>query len=370
MFGDSEGFLFPEIDDEKCINCGLCEKKCPVLTPSVIDNRKGKQELYAAWHKNSAIRMKSSSGAIFSALAENILNANGKVYGAAFENNFLVHHIGVDDFKNLEALRGSKYVQSNIGKSYLEAKKDLHQEKSVLFSGTPCQIAGLYSFLGQDYKNLLTCSLICKGVPSPKVFKKYINYLEAKYKSQIISYSFRDKKYGWAPNEAIKFSNGLKMNSNYPKNKKPYYYYAFSQKNLFLRPCCYSCKFKGFLSNADITLGDYWSIKREKPSWNDEKGTSLVLVNSDKGETFFNSAKFFLTYHNIPLEQVYSNYNLYKSPKIPPQRRCFFYHLDHMSFEKLMNKYMKPPHPLICKIKNSSRNVKTTLKKLYRNLRD
>jgi coenzyme F420-reducing hydrogenase beta subunit len=307
--------------------------------------------------------MKSSSGAAFTALATAVLNKGGMVFGAAFDEEFLVYHKAINNIEGLEELRRSKYLQSRIGGSFSEAKNDLDQGNIVLFSGTPCQIAGLYSYLGRDYDNLFTCNLICKGVPSPKVFRRYLNYLEKRYNSNIVSYSFRNKLYGWAPNEAVVFANGQKINSNYSK-QEALYYDCFAKKSLFLRPSCYTCPFKGLPSMADLTLGDFWSIRKQYPAWDDNMGTSLVLVNSEKGKHLFNDAKSELVARLCPMDYISDNGNLMASSRRPRARERFFRELEQLPFEILIQKYMTPPGPFAQNVQKKVRYVKTFIKKI------
>ena len=363
MREDGEGFLYPVIDEEKCTECALCEKKCPVLSREKLTRNRERPDVYAAWHKNLEIRLQSSSGAAFTALATAVLNKGGRVFGAAFDEDFLVYHKVVDTLEELEDLRRSKYVQSRIGDSLAQAKNELNQGKTVLFSGTPCQIAGFYAYLGQDYTTLFTCSLICKGVPSSKVFRKYLDYLEKYYDSPVISYSFRDKGFGWAPNEAVLFANGEERLSNYFKHET-LYYYAFATKSLFLRPSCHTCPFKGLPADADITLADFWSIRNQEPGWDDNKGTSLILINSDKGSDLFEDAKAELVTKLCPFDYIINNSGLMNSPRRPRVRERFFKDLDLLPFELLISKYMTPPHPLVQSMQKRVLYMKTFIKKV------
>ena len=283
MRSNKEGFLYPKVNIHTCINCHMCEKTCPVL-----DNDKAAnfdRIAYACYTKDENIRMKSSSGGIFTELAQKVLQAGGVVFGAAFSDDYMsVNHIAVDNIKDLDKLRGSKYVQSDIGDTYKETEKYLKQERLVFFTGTPCQIAGLKKYLGKDYNNLLTQDLICHGVPSSIVWKKYVKYCNRKSKSNVKKISFRDKKYGWKE-WGIKFE--FEDNTQYINQTFEDVYILGFLRNLYLRYSCYNCKFKNGKGNSDITLADFWGIGSIFPDMDDDKGTSFVIINSKKGQSFF-----------------------------------------------------------------------------------
>ncbi len=363
MSEDSEGFPYPTIDAEKCTGCGLCEKKCPVMYRENLPRNREKPDVYAAWHNDLEIRMRSSSGAAFTALARTILDKQGRVYGAAFDKQFLVYHKAVDDLEGLEELRRSKYAQSSIGDSFFQTKRDLKQNRIVLFTGLSCQIAGLYAYLGRNYDNLFTCSLICKGVPSPKVFRRYLDYLEEYYGSSVISYSFRDKRFGWGPNEAVLFANGQEKLSNSSKHEA-LYYYAFATKSLFLRPSCYTCSFKGLPSVADITIADFWSIRKQEPKWDDNRGTSLIIVNSNKGNDLLANSQSELSIHLCSLDYIAGNSNFFRSSPRPRNRERFFKDLDQLPFKLIIEKYMTPPNALIQSVLKHVKYIKSLFKKL------
>lgn len=279
LCGDNRGFLYPQIDKELCVNCGICEKNCPVLN-------KEKQEAftdvisYAAKIKDNNIRRNSSSGGIFSAIAKTVLDNNGIIYGAAFDDNFVVKHIGISSSGELDLIRRSKYVQSDLNNSFPRVKKSLKEGKQVLFTGTPCQVEGLLAYLNMPYENLITMDFVCHGVPSPAVWEYYKNVLEKQQKSIITSVNFRDKSLGWK-NSSVRFNfeNGNVYSNSFRNDP---YMKAFLA-NLCLRECCYTCKFKSLIHKSDITVADYWGIDKTNPELDDDKGVSLVLVNNHKG---------------------------------------------------------------------------------------
>ena len=295
MISDEEGFLYPFVDDKKCISCGLCEKVCPVnnstLPPSI------KREVFAAKNLSQSIRQSSSSGGFFSCVADNVINDGGYVCGAAFDENFGVSHIIVDSLKEISKLRGSKYVQSRIGTIYKEIKFLLEGGKLVLFSGTPCQVAGLYAYIKKTYENLLTIEVFCHGVPSPLVWRDYVAELSSNTKEnlELTDICFRDKltswkNYSFSVSYKSKTSDCEKKYTKREKRTANKYMRAFLN-NLIVRPICFSCPFKNGVSGADISLGDFWSIDRYCHSFNDDGGVSLVYVNSERGAEYVHELK-------------------------------------------------------------------------------
>lgn len=279
---DVEGFRYPEIEEKECIKCGRCEKLCPIINKiSTYDG----ENAYAVINKDHEIRMNSSSGGVFSLLAKNILENNGIVFGACMDENGFVIHKSVESIENLDKLRGSKYAQSNMKNSYNLVKTYLQSGRKVLFTGTPCQIAGLRKYLGCEYENLICQDIICHGVPSPIVFKEYIDDFKRNY-GKIKQVQFREKSTGWK-----EYSVNFSFDSG-----KIYRRYASEDmfmrgflNNYFLRPSCHECQFKGEKRYGDITLADFWGINKILPDMDDNKGTSLVLINSYKAEIIWNA---------------------------------------------------------------------------------
>ena len=283
MTRDAEGFAYPKINPALCIKCGRCDATCPAL------NFKEKipvalPKIFAAVYDDDKIRRHSSSGGIFSALSEIILQNGGVVFGAAFDKNWRVIHTAAQNFDELENLRGSKYVQSQIGDVYRQAKNFLKAGRSVLFSGTPCQCAGLKHFLGEDPDNLLTVELICHGVPSPALWENYIG--ELGYAHEVKHVNFRSKRYGWGSNLEINFSD--QGHYFFPNDRNPYG--KLFLRSLSERPSCSSCKFRFPNGRADLTIGDAWGIEHFAPEMFDRRGVSLVFVHTDKGKDFFEQA--------------------------------------------------------------------------------
>ena len=288
MKNDEEGFWYPEVNKDICIKCGLCEKTCPVIRNEYTNTNNTKVKAYVSYTNNYETRIKSSSGGLFSMFAEKILNENGIVFGAVFDDKFLVHHIAISDIKDLKLFQGSKYLQSDIGDSYKKAKDFLDKGSKVLFSGTACQIAALKAFLGKEYNNLFTIDVLCHGVPSPKVWQRYLKEKESEYKSLAKQIEFRNKTEGWK-----KFSVKIdfKDSKSYRENLNTDNYMKLFLKNICLRPSCHDCRFKSLNRPSDVTLGDCWGIEKNMPDMDDDKGTSVVLVHSESGQEMLDSIK-------------------------------------------------------------------------------
>lgn len=279
MMPDSEGFCYPKINETICVKCGLCEKVCPMLKSQ---NMQGQVHAWAAYCKEDKIRLASSSGGIFSLLAEEILEEGGVVFGAAFDGQMMVHHVAVESVRDLERLRGSKYLQSRIENSYADVKAYLAADRKVLFSGTACQIAGLLHFLGRPYEKLWTVDVLCHGVPTPTLWKNYLSEQNRAFKMPVRQISFRDKSQGWKKYQVAWKVEGGKIYRQ-PASRNSYMRLFLS--NICLRPSCYDCHFKGFPRVSDLTLGDCWGVEQHSPEMDDDKGTSVVIVNTEKGNT-------------------------------------------------------------------------------------
>ena len=282
MCSDVEGFVYPIVDENVCIECGKCETVCPVLHN---DDGQLPQKVLAEKNKNEKIRSTSSSGGVFYELANQFIQKGGVVYGCALEKNMVARHVCVEDIENLEKLKSSKYVQSDMGNVMSEIKKKLLTGQKVLFSGTPCQTAGLRNYLGKEYENLFVIDVLCHGVPSPKLFADYLDYLRKQYGgSKIVSVNFRNKQRGW---------KRLYMEIKFDNKKRHYIYSGYDRyegmflNNLSLRPSCYECKFTKAERYGDITLGDFWGIGKKYPKWDDDKGISVVMLNTEKGKNAF-----------------------------------------------------------------------------------
>lgn len=351
MVADKEGFSFPRVDTNLCVDCGLCERVCPVINTS---EEKVPREVVVGQNKNNDILYRSSSGGVFSALAESVLNRRGKVYGAVidYDDNFKIRHTGISDTADLDRLRGSKYVQSDLTGVFRQVRDDLISGNEVLFVGTPCQVSGLKKYLRTDYDNLLTVDLICHGVPSPKVWQQFISELLEKSSGssdkQVKQISFRDKRYGWQGyGLSILFSNQTgdvdnTMLSHFYKCCESPYMNGFLC-NLFLRDSCTACPSKGFSSGADITLGDAWGIDNyiEFPTL--DKGMSVAIALTEKGGTALENLPIHWLKSDDKLLRMH-NAAVYNSVKHNNKRQKFFKLLEAgNSVESAVSLCFPPP---------------------------
>lgn len=355
MAEDVEGFLYPQIEESICVSCGLCERVCPML-----NEKKGNFLIsYAAYANNDELRMKSSSGAIFSLCAEEVLNQQGVVFGAAFDKNFEVHHIAVDNQEDLQKLQGSKYVQSRIEETYKEVETYLKLGRIVLYSGVGCQITGLKNFLGKEYDNLYTIDVLCHGVPSPKVWRQYVNEKEKKYGSTVQNLTFRSKVKGWKNfSMELNFKNRSVYSEIFPKDE----FMKLFLGNICLRPSCHDCKFKELERSSDLSIGDSWGIENYKPHMDDDKGTSVVLVHTDKGHKFFDNIKDRMLYEEAEIDKILPpTADSRKSVKMHVKRKQFFNMLEQGESIESIAKILKPTildrfkykcGNILCKIKS------------------
>ena len=317
---DEEGFWYPSVDSEMCVNCGLCEKVCPVLHQYAA--RKPLSTV-AAINPDDNVRASSSSGGVFTLLAEKVIEQGGVVFGVAFEKDWTVSIKGAETIEALANFRGSKYIQADAGESFKICKQYLEEGRLVLFSGTPCQISSLKHFLRNDYENLITIDVVCHGVPSPGVWKLYLAEVTEAGQKAIRDIKFRDKRKGWRKfNFAIEYSKADReyvMVSNYDKN---IFMRAFLN-DLILRPSCYDCPAKGGRGHADITLADFWGAEHFVTAIDDDRGISLVLLNTQKGNDLLNlccTSPIVVEYDEV------CKYNtaIYKSCSPHPKRMKFF----------------------------------------------
>lgn len=337
MKADKEGFLYPEVDLSQCIDCKLCEKVCPVLQPAFLDR---KTKVFAGINNDIKIRLQSSSGGIFTLLAERTLRKGGIVFGACFDEQWNVVHSYTTTIEGLARFRGSKYVQSSIGDSFLQAKKFLDEGREVLFSGTPCQIGGLKNFLRKSYQNLLTVDVVCHGVPSPKIWRSYLHesvcnayHIKKRDSSfsltdKIINISFRSKENGWKDFcMSIAYKNGRKEMVPFYKDT----YMNMFLSNLSLRPSCYVCPTKLHYEQSDITLADFWGVDQLHPEMDDDKGCGLILVHNDYALTLLQNLDCQLQEQRLD-EVIAYNPSIIHSVKEPVNRNIFYMILDKTNF--------------------------------------
>ena len=356
MKSDEEGFWYPKVNKDICIKCGLCEKTCPVIRNEYTGTDNNKVKSYVSYTNNYEIRMKSSSGGLFSMFAEKILSEGGVVFGAAFDDEFLVHHIAIETIEDLKLLQGSKYLQSKIGDSYKKAKDFLNKGRKVLFSGTACQIAALKAFLGKEYNNLFTIDVLCHGVPSPKVWQRYVREKESNYNSSLSKVNFRNKSTGWKRYSfEMEFTNSKKYNDIFNIND----YMKLFLSDICLRPSCYDCRFKSLNRPSDITLGDCWGIENYMPDMDDDKGTSVVLVHSESGNEMLNSLKDKINLREAEVDKALPpTADSRKSVKPHPNREKFFNKFNKGASIRKLVKLTEPSF-----IKRCVRKAKRIIKK-------
>ena len=334
METDQEGFLYPVVNYNLCIKCKKCINVCPIINKEEVENN---PVAYSCINNDETIRLDSSSGGIFTLVAEKVIAQGGAVFGASFNNQFEVEHVFVETKEDLGKLRGSKYVQSKIGNSYKKAKEFLDSGREVLFTGTPCQITGLKSYLEKFYTNLSTMDIVCHGVPSPEVWRKYVEFREIEAGSPAQRIAFRRKNEGW---KRFSVSFLFKNNTEYRQNLRNDLYMRAFLKDVCLRPSCYECEFKTLNRQSDITLADFWGIQNILPEMDDDKGTSLIFVNSEMGQRLFNEIKDKMLYQEVDIhEAVKYNSAAIKSVGYNPKREDFFGELDKIDFDKLVKKY-------------------------------
>lgn len=359
---DIEGFWYPVVDKERCVGCGLCEKVCPELHIGELKkNDNNPPVTIAAINKNMRVRWDSTSGGAFSALAELMYGMGGYVSGAVYDDNFLVHNYISNNPGDLARLRSSKYLQSNAEGLYKEIRELLRKGEKVLACGTPCQMAALRSFLHKDYENLIIVDFICRGVNSPKVYRKYLDSLERKYGGKVVYVKAKNKELGWRNlTRKVVFDNGkvyygVRMDDDFRRG-----YHT----NVFCRPSCYACRYKGFPRMADITIADYWGIEKVDKNLDNNIGTSMILLNSKKGERYFEMAKQRMEWEQTDFESILPGNVALRLPIEPAKidRRQFFEDLDRGTFEDVVAKYfpLKPRGGLTAK-----QRVKALLKRCY-----
>lgn len=341
MEADAEGFLYPVINADKCINCGQCNKVCPIEAGD--NSTMHPLEVLAAQCKDDGILAESSSGGIFSLIAGYVIDNGGVVYGAAFDEDMYLRHIRVSDKEGLAALRGSKYVQSDIGDAFTQVRDDLKNGVLVYFTGTPCQIQGLKLFLRKEYEGLVTTDLVCHGTPSYKIFVNTLRHIEEKKRGKIFRYLFRDKQVGgWSCSSSSSSYRRLKDNRvvSLPRdNDMSAYYNAFIGGNM-MRYVCYKCPFANIHRPGDITLADCWGVDKFASGFPDiRKGVSTVMINTEKGRTVWDAISVEAV--SMPISEadaVANNANLHR-PSPLPEGRSGCYSLAYNDYDSFLNLY-------------------------------
>lgn len=363
MRDDAEGFAYPEVDTARCIDCGLCEKVCPLL--GRLEER-SPLAMLAAKNRNTAERTGSSSGGIFIALAKAVINSGGVVFGAVFDNEWQVMHTYTESPDGLKPMMGSKYVQSRIGDTYSKAAAFLKSGRRVMFVGTPCQIAGLRAYLRKDCDNLLAVEILCHGVPSPGVWKRYLDEdIRSRNGGTEITYvNFRDKsREGWSRyNVVIKGHRADGSDSEQDLTASVYVANPFMRgfmADVYLRPACHSCRCKHGASGSDLTIADHWSAVRTVPDFADDKGVSIIIVNSEKGRKALDGLDIDTVTTNIE-DELKHNGGFSSAAPERIQRSRFFQDLSSgRSFDEALNRALRKPtyYVVYKKITRTLRNI-------------
>lgn len=296
-----------------------------------------KPATYAVWSKDSETRYNSTSGGAFTEFAKIIVDAGGYIAGAQYNKDCLVEHALISDYKGIERIRQSKYMQSFLGDTYQRVRQKLEEGYTVGFCGAPCQVAGLYMYLGKEYENLFTMDFICRGMNSPKAFKAWLNEIEKKEHSTVKKVWFKYKDGGWktSPKRTrLDFNNGK---VRIYEDEKNLYMHGYLTSNLYIRRCCGDCQFKGVPRKSDITFADFWGIEKE---FDDDKGTSMILINSDKGNKYFELVKDCLVVHEKEFDSIFAGNPMFStSALVPKQGHNFLISLDNISFSEALKKY-------------------------------
>lgn len=317
MTDDNEGFKYPLVDFNKCVDCHLCERVCPIINK--IESKEEPKEAYIVRNNDAEIVRNSTSGGAVTAFCEEILSRNGIIFGGAFDNDFEVRHLSAESVEELKKFRSSKYVQSDLTDTFKRVKKNLDDGRYVMFTGTPCQVEGLLKYLQKPYDNLFTVDFVCRAVPSPLVWRKYKELKTKKYKSEIIYANFREKTYGYhSANLTLRFANGKKSIEN---TKTDYMLKSFFD-GICSRPSCYECSFRKVDRVSDLTVFDCWNITRYVPTLaDDDKGYTAVIVQSEKGRQMLKNVSEKLIMHKADVDTLIKNdgfmavNNPYKHPK-------------------------------------------------------
>ncbi len=358
LINDEEGFFYPKVDYDVCIECPLCDRVCPItdkipdtgkkfLIPFIEKAKITRFEeplIYASYTKNHEIRVDSTSGGIFSELAFKMFDEGGYVGGAVYNDDLSVSHILTNDRKRLPDIRSSKYVLSLTDELFPDVKERLKSGYKVLVCGAPCQIVALYAFLRKDFENLVTCDFVCRGVNSPLVFKKYIEWLEDKYQSKALKIKAKDKTTGWHKfSMRVDFENG----ESYVKDRyNDPFFVGYLQTSLFTMPACFTCQFKGASKKSDITLGDFWGIENIDKSMDQDLGTSLIMLNSEKGKQYYESISENIVSKKFTMQDAEpNNAAIHSSGEEGDEnlRKAFYKDLERYHFDVIIKKYFPMP---------------------------
>lgn len=342
MQWDEEGFPYPHVND-RCVDCGNCIKVCPIINPlPAYGVPLEKSTVYAAWSNDEERRIQSTSGGLFSELALSVYEQGGAVVGAVYDVAFMIHHEVSEKAEDLLQLRQSKYAQSDIRFVFREIKEILAADRPVLFCGTPCQASGLRSYLGGVPDQLLLCDFICRGINSPKAYASYLKMLERQHGAKIVKVQFKNKDKGWNRfHTKVTFENG---SIHHQDRYTDPFMQAYLKYNLIIRPSCHDCRFKCSHRNVDLSLGDFWGVGNYAPELDDNKGTSVVLVSTDKGHQAIDSLSNRIAALVMDVSQISGgNKCLTNSAPAGTYRDAFLTELDNLGFEKAMRRYGRDP---------------------------
>lgn len=332
MQENARGFILPCIDERKCVDCGLCEKVCDFNKQKLTENNT--IHSYSLIHRDKEVVKNSTSGGAFTALSDAVLEEGGLIAGAIMDNNFTVHHILTNEYSVRNMMRGSKYVQSAMGSIFVEIKQALKDGKIVLFSGTPCQCAGIKSFFGEKFDNLIIVDFLCHGVPNNKMFKEHIQFLESRYGKKIVGYTFRDKRYGW---NAYNNNNNNNADGTIGTRLINQAYYNFFLADLSLRKSCFNCKYRSFHKPSDITIADFWGIEKLTGKKN-HTGVSLVLTHTKKGDALVKSISTKCELCEYPFERIAHRIALQPAPHSKKEDE-FWATYDEHGYSDLVEKF-------------------------------
>lgn len=336
---DKEGFLYPHIDQEKCVDCKKCIQVCAFQNKNKVSNTLNPPKVFAAKHISDEVRERSTSGGLFTAISDFVLNTGGIVYGAAFDDKLKVVHVRATEETTRNVCCGSKYVQSELGDTFKSVASDLLSEKLVLFTGTPCQVASLNRYLEKrkvSVQKLLTADLICHGTPSPVIFADYLRFVETKFRKRLCDYKFRPKSLGWGHIEEAVFADGSREFNNPVTSVHK----ALFHSKLCLRPACHVCRYANISRPSDITMADFWGIEEVLPGFADKLGVSAAIINTTKGEYLFEKVKDYLFLEESTIEDVAAKQtNLYTPTKANRRRKKFWIDYRNKGFEYVAKKY-------------------------------
>ena len=342
MKADEEGFLYPHIQQEQCIECGLCKARCPLRREGHF-KEDGMPRFYVARHRCREVLEQSTSGGAFTAVSDAVLQQGGIVYGADYDEAFRVVHKRAEAAAQRDRMRISKYVQSDLGETFVQVKADLQSGRKVLFTGTPCQAAGLRSFLQGSpvLSNLYVCDLICHSIPSPSVWEAYKALLEQENAGKLTHVQFRSKKDGWSranSNKGFLFS----LDGETVRREDDRFYQLFFKVGAITRPSCSCCRFTDAQRASDVTIADYWGIEKYRPDWFDSLGVSLVMVNSPQGAALLKQCREELLFEERPAaESLQEQQRLSRPGALPPERERFWEDFRQFGLAYVLKNYVQ-----------------------------